>query len=221
MPLLADGGVPNPRFIGLGLLLLAGGFSPWPCSKTDEPARSPATVRWNGLLVNSMALGLSNEGVGGGSSLAMAICGEGFAGGKRGGSCLSGRERGGCAGVGLDEKDGARRLKPKLPKESFDGFRVNDGLGRGGGCVDEGGNVVDCCEGVVAAAGGPGAARLGAGGGKKWENGSCGGVSMSILVGNESPRESSRIGSDPKIDIGKLLDVGDFSEFSTLCEGGS
>lgn len=34
-----------------------------PCSKTDEPARSPAEVRWKGLAVNSAARGERREGV--------------------------------------------------------------------------------------------------------------------------------------------------------------
>ena len=66
---------------GLGLIRL--------CSKSEEPAKSPAAVRGKGLAVNSAARGESNEGVLGTSSTTFrstSICG----------SCRKGRGRGTC-----------------------------------------------------------------------------------------------------------------------------
>lgn len=59
-----------------------------PCSKTEEPAKSPAAVRWKGLAVNSAARGDRSEGVGG-TSGSIVLCGMGTAT-KRGDSCRMG-----------------------------------------------------------------------------------------------------------------------------------
>ena len=95
------------------------------------------------------------------------ICGEGTMGaGSRGASCRRGSIRGCCFGTScLDEKDGEMRLKPILPSESFEGFRVREGLGFGATRVGEGAIASGCCNAGGAAKEGTGGTLVGGGGG--------------------------------------------------------
>lgn len=103
------------------------------CSAIEEPARSPAAVRWNGLVVNSAARGERRDGVRGGSSLIGRSARKPVAmrvGVERGGSKRKGSWRGAAArraerlekpagrdgvrGVVVEGVGGGRRLKSLL-----------------------------------------------------------------------------------------------------------